>query len=63
LEQNNDIPFTRANFNALIALVAELKDEIVSLKYQLKKDSHNSSKPLGKSLLKSAFKSEKYSIL
>ncbi len=45
MEQKTDISFTRANFNALVTLVAELKEEIVSLKSQLKIDSHNSSKP------------------
>jgi len=45
LEKSTNIPFTRANFNALIALVAELRDEIIILKSQLKTDSHNSSKP------------------
>lgn len=35
----------RANLIALVTLVAELKEEIASLKSQLKTDSHNSSKP------------------
>jgi transposase len=45
LEKDRNIPFTLANFNSLIALVAELRVEIASLKSQLKTDSHNSSKP------------------
>jgi len=52
LEEKIKQAFTRANFDDLITLVYELKDEIIrlknennSLKAQLKTDSHNSSKP------------------